>query len=196
MADNNMKFKLKKYNMGGYLRFDDGGLFNDYNSDPAVQALMQKKAQSDSQANAIATGVQAIPVYGQLIGAGIKVGQAVGKQTTDPYGIYKSKGSSTVDNMFDLGKGLSKTGDLFSKPDWGTAESLATFGLAGTDKSQDALKRAKDLAIKRSQADQFEASQESGARSRAAIGGFQAAPYGKKGMKFKGKTKFSMAAHR
>lgn len=189
----NLKFKIKKYNMGGYLRYDDGGLFQD---DPNVQGIMKKQQASEKTADAIATGVQAIPVYGQLIGGAIKLGQGIGKTTTDPYGVYKSKGSEAVDNMFDLSKGLSKTSDVLSKPSWEGAASLASFGLFGSDSTQNELKKARDLAKKRQFASQSEQNDQTGARSRAAIGGFQAAPYGKKGMKFGTKTKFSMAAHR
>ncbi len=170
-----LKFKIKKYNMGGYLRYDDGGVFDQYLSDPTVQRAMGRNTQSDQIAGTVSKAASFIPGVGPLLGAGLQLGQTIGKATKDEFGIYKSTGAEILDDVVDPSRWAS---------------------LIGGGPSQNELKKAKDFAQKKQFANQFDQNEIAGAKSRAAISGFQAAPYGKKGMKFRSQTKFSMAAHR
>src|SRR5260221_12912702 len=98
-----LKFKIKRYNLGGYLDFGGslGNMDEEYFSDPTVQKNMRSQADSSRLASGVSSAVAFIPGVGTAISAGLKFGQAIGSATKDQYGIYKSKGAEILDDTID-----------------------------------------------------------------------------------------------
>lgn len=156
-----------------------------------AQKAADKQRAREKAVDAASTALQAVPVYGQFVGAGLQVGKGIGKVTKDKYGIYKSKAAEYADNAFDPVKGLENIENAFSHPTFSNLTNVFTSGLLGKSYANEQAKKEKQKYITQGLAEASTSMNRAGSLSRAAIGGYQAAPYGKKGMKLKTRTKYS-----
>ncbi len=148
---------------------------------------------SEKTANAIATGVQAIPVWGQIVGAGMKIGQGIGKQTTDEFGIYKNKGSEIVDNIFNPTTHIQNIKDNFKNPTASGITNMLTLGAFGKSANQRRLEHLRDVFRYDQSMSKVAQNERMGAKIHNSLPSYQAPRYGKEGMKLapRYKTKFS-----
>jgi hypothetical protein len=89
--------------------------------------------QEQAQANTLVSGVGAI---NPLIGTAMKLGQAVGSQTMDENGIYKSKAGQFLDNSINPTTGISNIKDVLKDPSVGNVANQLTLGLVGKGATQ------------------------------------------------------------
>lgn len=180
------KQKYPKMANGGSFEESTIGSFQDYSASAQDNS-------GEQAANAIASGIQAVPVWGQIVGAGMKLGQGIGKQTTDEYGLYKSKGAEVVDNVFNPSTHLQGWKDFFDKPDAGQLVNNLTLGVFGSNRRQRELERLK----RRYEFDKIMTgaakNEQAGAAMSNSLPAYQAPRYGKDGMKLtvRHTTKFS-----
>lgn len=131
----------------------------------------------------------------QAIAGFSKLGRSIGKQTTDQYGLYKSKGSEMVDNVFNPAKGFahsqSTVKDIFNGGgfDMKNAVNLGTAGLFGKSALQRQAEKEKKLFQMKQSNDTLLKNATLGATLTNSAPKYQAPAYGKNGMKFP--TKFS-----
>lgn len=132
----------------------------------------------------------------QAIAGFSKLGRAIGKQTTNQYGIYKSRGAGVVDSalnpttMFTKGAGVIK--DIFDGGKFNAKSALnfATLGALGESAEQAKAKKMKRLFDAANQVTTLEKNAEVGRQISDSIPRYQAPMYGRKGLKIR--SKFSM----
>lgn len=158
------------------------------NSDYFRQSM---KAQKDREkaVDVTSSAVAAIPVAGWAVAAGLQVGKGVGKFTKDKYGIYKSKAAEELDNAVNPVKGISNIGSIFEHPSVANNMNVFTGGIFGKSYADEEAKRQKRKYENMGISSASVSGNRSGSLTRAAMGGYRATPYGKKGMKFR--TKYS-----
>jgi hypothetical protein len=139
-------------------------------------------------------GLSSIPTpLTQAIAGFSKLGRGIGRQTTNEYGLYKSKFGEVVDNSFNPERGVSHSinvaKDVFDggKFDWSNALNLASNGLLGRSAQQRKLEQAKNIFLQQKDMATIETNEQLGRATMAPK--FQAPAYGRKGLKIR--TKFS-----
>lgn len=95
--------------------------------------------QSEQQANALVSGVGAI---NPIIGAGLKLGQGIGKMTQDENGMYGSRAGAFIDNSFNPTTGIQNLKDLGKDFSASTLANQMSLGLFGTSATQKRRKKA------------------------------------------------------
>ena len=99
---------------------------------------------SDKEADAAAGAISAIPVYGQFVAAGMKLGNQIGKRTTDEFGIYKDRKSAIIDQNFNVAAGIQNFKDM--RKGGTNAKSVTTLLSGGIfGKSATQQKRQKNI---------------------------------------------------
>lgn len=132
----------------------------------------------------------------QIISGFSKLGRAVGKQTTNEYGIYKSKGAAVVDNVLNpttaITRGVGVVKDIFDGGKFNAKSALnfATLGVLGESSEQAKAKKMKRLFDAANQVTTLEKNAEVGRQISDSIPRYQAPMYGRKGLKIR--SKFSM----
>lgn len=170
----------------------DSPINQDYLSkSPDFAKTISHRKDIEKGVDAASSAAALVPGPGWIISGGLQIGKGLGKTTQDSYGIYKNKTLETRDNVFNPVKGYQNLEDLVNHPSWDTFSNIATAGIFGKSWSNEEAKRKKQEYLSRGIAEQFGNMNTAGAQSRAAIGGYQAAPYGRKGLKMKAKTKYS-----
>lgn len=88
----------------------------------------QQYIESQKQAGLLG----AIPVWGQFA----KIGQAIGSQTMDKHGIYKSRAAGVVDNIVNPSTWVQNLKDVFKKPTFSGIANELTLGIFGQSATQ------------------------------------------------------------
>lgn len=158
---------------------------------PDFAKAVSHRKDIEKGVDAASSAAAVIPGPGWIIAGGLQIGKGLGKTTQDQYGVYKNKTLESRDNVFNPVKGYQNLEDLINHPSWDTFSNIATAGIFGKSWSNEEAKKRKEKYINEGIASQTGAANITGAQSRAAIGGFEAAPYGKKGRKLKRSTKYS-----
>jgi hypothetical protein len=102
--------------------------------------------------NTAVNAISAIPGWGQLIGTGLKAGQAIGRTTKDEDGLYKSKAGEFFDNSLNPEKGIQNLKDNIKNLDDPSAIanqlSLGLFGKSVAErKAEEAKKSRQNLEV-------------------------------------------------
>lgn len=120
-------------------KYAQGGLFADDNS------YLTKRNQTNQQ---VTGAVGVVGAINPIIGAGLAAGQAIGNQTTDQYGIYKSRAGSVLDNSINPTTGIQNLKDFTANPTWDSALNQFSLGMFGESASQKKAKAAKAQQLK------------------------------------------------
>lgn len=115
-----------------------GGQINNY----GVPSTNAEYVNSQKEAAALTTGLGFVPVWGQYAAVGMGAGQALGKQTMNEQGIYKSKAGQFLDNNFNPATGIQNIKDLWKKPTGSGILNQLTVGLFGNSATQSRRKKA------------------------------------------------------
>ena len=112
-----------KYQMGGYVPTD----------------------QERSTEAAVNAGVGVVGAINPIVGAGLAIGQGVGKMTVDENGLYKSRSAEFIDNNMNPTTGVQDLVDVFKDPNAGAIVNKLSAGLFGksnkTRRREEALKQ-------------------------------------------------------
>jgi hypothetical protein len=119
-----MKFRKRKYQLGGT-----------YMPNAA-------EARSEQQTQGLIAGVGAV---NPLIGGFLKLGQAVGSQTMDEDGLYKSKAGQFLDNSINPSTGIQNLKDVFKNPTGSNIANQLSLGLIGKGATQERREHAKGI---------------------------------------------------
>jgi len=132
----------------------------------ALQAGAQPKqvtpytAQLQKSQNIADSGIAAAASAVPILRGFMKLGQGIGAQTTDEYGIYKGNNAVTktansfIDNNLNPTTGLQNLSDFSKDITWGTALNQFTGGLLGKSASQKRAEKGKANAIAKFRAQQ------------------------------------------
>lgn len=163
-----------------------------YSKSNYFRSAIEKQKNIEKGIDAASTAAAAVPGPGWAVAAGLQIGKGVGKATKDQYGIYKNRASQVVDNVVDPAKQVQSIENVFRHPgDTSNVINSLSMGIFGRDQSNTEAIKKRDLYVQQGITEAAGRAEVAGGNIRAGIGGYQAAPYGKKGMKLRMKTKYS-----
>lgn len=147
--------KLKKYAWGDYYgnpwtskeaNTNWGNLANIAGSSiPPPSRIETDYTKSRQNTNtSVNAGVEAVGAINPIIGGALKLGQGIGEQTTDEFGLYKNGTGEFIDNSFNPNTGIQNLKDFSSKPTWSGAANQFSLGLFGTSASQERALKGRD----------------------------------------------------
>jgi hypothetical protein len=119
-----MKYKRKKYQLGG------------------TYMPNEQEAKGEQQTQAMIGAVGAI---NPVIGVAMKAGQAIGNQTVDEHGLYKSKAGQFIDNSINPQTGIQNLKDVMKDPSASNIANQLSLGLIGKGATQKRREHAKDV---------------------------------------------------